>query len=282
MRVLIFGRGFVGQRCAEAWGEDATLSDVRVGNAEDAAREIERVRPDAVLNAAGVTGKPNVDWCDAHPLETIVGNTLVPIAIAQACQRAGTYLLHVGSGCIFYDDAPHPDKRWREDDHGNPLPAYSRSKWAADLALSTLPNVGIARIRMPLDSKPGPRNSIDKIAGYTRVIDVANSVTVVDDMIPVFWQLMERRAPGIFHVVNPGVLRHRELIALYEELVDPTHTNEWITADELVSTGLATKRRSNNVMSSDRLLALGIEMREVHEALRDTLEKYAEARRGND
>jgi len=278
MKILIFGHGYVGNRCKDEWGDDAVLSDVRVQSKEDAAREIERVKPDAVLNAAGVTGKPNVDWCDAHPVETIMGNTLMPIALAAACQDAGVYLLHMGSGCIFYGDAPHEDKKWREDDFGNPVPAYSRSKWAADLALSTLPNVGIARIRMPIDREPGARNLIDKLAAYTKVIDVENSVTVVDDMIQVFRQLLEKKAPGIFHVVNPGVMRHRELLALYEELVDPAHTNEWITNEDLTRLGLATKGRSNNVMSSTRLAEYGIEMREVHEALRDTMEKYANAK----
>lgn len=279
MIILIFGHGYVGNRCKDAWGDEAVLSDVRVQRKEDAAAEIARVKPDVVLNAGGVTGKPNVDWCDAHPLETILGNTLMPIALAAACQEAGVYLLHIGSGCIFYGDAPHPDKLWREDDFGNPLPTYSRSKWAADLVLSTLPNVGIARIRMPIDRIPGSRNLIDKVAAYPKVIDVENSVTIVDDMVDVLRRLMELKAPGIFHVTNPGTMKHRELIALYEELVDPAHTNEWISNDDLVKQGLASKGRSNNAMASIRLAEFGITMRPVKEALRDTMEKYAEAKK---
>lgn len=279
MKILIFGAGYVGNRCKNAWGDDAELSTVHVSTKQDALAEIQRVQPDAVLNAVGVTGVPNVDWCDSHQTETIVGNVVVPILIAQACQEAGVYLLHMGSGCIFYGDAPHADKMWREDDFGNPLPTYSRSKWAADLALSTLPNVGIARIRMPIDHEPGARNLINKLAAYPKVIDVENSVTILDDMVSVFRQLMEKKAPGIFHVTNPGVMKHRELMALYEELVDPSHTNEWISNDDLTKLGLATKGRSNNVMSSTRLAEYGITMREVHEALRDTMEKYAEAKK---
>lgn len=279
MKILIFGHGYVGNRCKDAWGDDAVLSDVRVLSKDDAAREIERVRPDAVLNAGGVTGKPNVDWCDAHPLETVMGNTLMPIAVAAACQDKGVYFLHIGSGCIFYGDAPHPDKMWREGDFGNPLPTYSRSKWAADLALSTLPNVGIARIRMPIDHLPGSRNLIDKLAAYPKVIDVENSVTVVEDMIDVLRQLMEKKAPGIFHVTNPGTMKHRELMALYVELVDSAHTNEWIANDDLTKLGLATKGRSNNFMASERLAEFGIAMRPIQEALRDTMEKYAEAKK---
>lgn len=279
MKILIFGRGYVGSRCAEAWGEEAVLSDVRVQSKEDAAAEIARVQPDVVLNAAGVTGKPNVDWCETHQVETIVGNTVVPILIAQACQEAGAYLLHIGSGCIFYGASAHPDRAWRENDFGNPLAVYSRSKWAADLALSTLPNVGIARIRMPIDSRPGPSNYITKVANYPKLMEIENSVTILDDLPATLYALMRARGTGIFHVTNPGTVKLRDLIALYDELVDPSHTNEWIREDELVTLGLAKRPRSNNVLASERLAELGISMRPVMEALRDTMEKYAEAKK---
>ena len=279
MKILIFGKGYMGERCAGVWADEAILSEVRVRSVEDALAEIQRHQPDAVFNAAGVKGKPNVDWCEDHPFETIQGNTLLPLYLAQACQQAGVYLLHIGSGCIFYGHSHHEDKAWREDDFGNPNPVYSRSKWAADLALSTLPNVGVARIRMPIDWIPSPGNLIDKLAGFSKVIDVENSVTIVDDMVEVFYKLLEKRAPGIFHVTNPGTMRHRDLIQLYEELVDPAHTNEWISNEELVAHGLATRGRSNNKLSSENLAKFGITMRPIEEALRETLEKYAAAKK---
>lgn len=276
MKILIIGGGYVGQRCADAWGANAVLATDRITSKDDVLRLLAQHQPDAVLNAAGVRGKPNVDWCEDHQLETILGNTKLPIVIAEACQEKGVYLLHIGSGCIFYGDSAHPDKQWREYDMGNPTEVtYSRTKWAADLVLSTLPNTGIARIRMPIDYIPSEQNMIDKLASFPKVIDVENSVTIVDDMVTVFYQLMEKKAPGIFHVTNPGILKHKEIVALYEEMVDPNHTNEWINNDDLVKQGLAKKGRSNNFLSSERLHEFGIEMREVHEAMRDTMQKYA-------
>ncbi len=276
MKILIIGAGYVGKRCHKDWS-DSVLSAERINSKEDVLKLIDEHQPDAVLNAAGVRGKPNVDWCEDHPLETMLGNTKLPITIAEACQERNIYLLHIGSGCIFYGDSPHEDKRWREGDMGNPTEVtYSRAKWAADLVLSTLPKVGIARIRMPIDHIPSPNNMIDKLASFPKVIDVENSVTIVDDMVDVFYQLLEKKAEGIFHVTNPGILKHREIIDLYEELVDPTHTNEWITNDDLVKQGLATKGRSNNFLASENLASIGIEMREVHVGMRDTMEKYAE------
>ena len=132
---------------------------------------------------------------------------------------------------------------------------------------------------MPIDWIPSQRNLIDKLANYPKVIDVENSVTIVEDMIDVFHQLLEKKAEGIFHVTNPGTLKHKETLALYKELVDPEHTNEWISNEDLVKQGLATKGRSNNFLASERLAEMGIQMRDVHEAIRDTMEKYAEAKK---
>jgi len=280
MNILIIGaNGYIGKRCLNAWS-DAVASAGRISTKEDVLALIDEHKPDAILNAAGVTGKPNVDWCEDHQLETIQGNTKLPILIAEACQEREIYLLHIGSGCIFYGDSPHEDKKWRENDLGNPVDVtYSRTKWAADLVLSTLPNTGIARIRMPIDWVPSERNMIDKLASFPKVIDVENSVTIVEDMISVFYQLLEKKGEGIFHVTNPGILKHKEIIALYEELVDSEHTNEWISNDDLVKQGLAKKGRSNNFLASERLAEQGIVMREVHDAMRDTMERYAQAKR---
>jgi hypothetical protein len=72
-------------------------------------------------------------------------------------------------------------------------------------------------------------------------------------------------------------MKHRDLIAMYEEIVDPTHTNEWIANDDLVKIGLATKGRSNCILQNTRLKEIGVEMRPISVALRECMEQYAQA-----
>jgi len=272
-KILIIGNGWLGSRCAENW-PDAVISDKIIQTEEDVLSLIDEHHPDAVLNAAGVVGKPNVDWCETHQLETIAGNTVLPITIAQACAKCQVYLLHIGTGCIFYGVSPHGEP-WKENDYANPVAVYTRAKYAADLVLATLPNVGVARIRMPIDERPAPANLIDKLARLQKVVDVENSVTVIPDMILAFRGLLEKKAAGIFHCTNPGSVTHKEIIALYEKYVDPNHKNEWITEGQLVECGLATKKRSNNIMQSENLAKYGIKMRPIKEAIEDTMQKYS-------
>lgn len=280
MKILIFGKGYVGSRCAEEWGEQAVITDKKIYSKEDALEVLDEVKPDVVLNAAGVRGKPNVDWCETHQHETVEGNIKLPINIAQACSKRGIYLLHVGSGCIFYGESPDP-KGWKEDDFANPIAYYSKCKYAADLALGNLPNVGVARIRVPLDDRPYPGNIIDKLSAYPKIIDVANSLTVVPDMIETFYQILKKRAEGIFHVINPGALKYKDLMKLYKEMVDSNHTNEWITEEELVADGLVSKKRSTNKMQSTRLEKYDINMRPIEEAVRQAMENYAKRVKGS-
>ena len=274
MKILVFGsKGFIGGRMLETW-PDAVGTNVRTDDKAAVLAELDLVKPDAVVNAAGTTGKPNVDWCENHQSETMRGNIIAPLILAEACQERRVYMLQLGTGCVFYGPSPEP-RGWREDDFGNPISTYSRSKYALDLALTTYPNVAIARLRMPLDDRPGPRNLIDKITSYKQVIDVANSATVVTDLIDVCYQIIQKRGTGIFHTVNPGPMFHHDIINLYRELVDPTQTCEYIREDELLSRGLVTKKRSTCIMQSSRLQELGIEMRPIDVALRDTMIRYA-------
>jgi 3,5-epimerase/4-reductase len=277
MSTLIFGGGFLGERLAREL-PDAVLSRVDITDRDAVDGAIFEARATAVVNCAGKTGRPNVDWCETHREATWRSNVLGPLVLAEACEAAGAYLLHVGSGCVFYGPSPSPGG-WREDDPANPISYYSRSKYAADLLLAPRPDVAVVRIRMPVDAAPHPRNLITKLAGYAQVIDVENSVTVIDDLVAAMRSLVAKRATGVFHVTNPGTMRHRDLLARYRELVDPSHRCELIEEGELVARGLALAPRSNCVLASSRLEALGIHLRPIDVALTDVMARYAAAKR---
>jgi 3,5-epimerase/4-reductase len=277
MKVVVFSPGYLGAKMVDALrarGHETVPVRIEVTDLEAVRRALDEYRPDAVLNCAGKKGSPNVDWCETHQIETMRSNTIGPLTVAQACNERGIHLTHLGTGCIFYGESPDP-KGWREEDFPNPQAAYTRSKAAADFVRTTMPDVAIVRLRMPIDDQSNPGNLIDKLAKYPKIIDVENSVTVVDDLIEAVVGVIEKRGAGVFHAVNPGTMRHRDLIALYEELVDPSHTNEWIREEDLVAQGLASKKRSNNIMQNARLPELGIHLRPIDVALRDCMEKYA-------
>src|ERR1039457_3042927 len=50
---------------------------------------LKKERPEFLINAAGYTGKPNVDACEIHKAECLAGNAVLPGSIAGACEEAG-------------------------------------------------------------------------------------------------------------------------------------------------------------------------------------------------
>lgn len=273
-RIVVFGAGYIGEKVA-AFLPDAVLSLARIDDAAQVEAALLEHAPSAVVNCAGKTGKPNVDWCETHVPETFRANVIGPLVLAEACAKRDVHLVHLGSGCIFYDESPDP-AGWREEDFANPQAVYTRSKYAADLGLMNYANAAILRLRMPIDAEPGSRNLITKLVHYPKIIDVENSVTMVGDLLQVIAGVIEKKGTGIFHATNPGTLRHRQILELYREIVDPSHTNEWITNDDLLKQGLASAKRSNCILQNRRLPELGIQMRPIGEALRETMLRYSQ------
>jgi dTDP-4-dehydrorhamnose reductase len=75
-------------------------------------------RPAFVVNAAGYTGKPNVDACELHKADCLFGNAVLPGLIARTCADAGVPWGHVSSGCI-YNGTRSADGGFTEDDPPN-------------------------------------------------------------------------------------------------------------------------------------------------------------------
>lgn len=68
---LVFGgqTGWIGGMLVELLrqqGKTFHLAESRTYNRESVLAEIEKYKPTHILNAAGVTGRPNVDWCEDH------------------------------------------------------------------------------------------------------------------------------------------------------------------------------------------------------------------------
>ena len=90
-------------------------------DANSAYELVERVRPDAVLNAVGIV-KQRSDAKAAIP--SIAVNSLWPHVLADACERAGARMVHVSTDCVFSGSRG----MYREDDVPDAFDLYGRSK----------------------------------------------------------------------------------------------------------------------------------------------------------
>ncbi len=274
MKHLIFGRnGWLAQKFNK-FLEDSQISDVDITDLAAIRKELGEKKPEIVINAAGITGRPNIDWCEEHKLETVAGNTTGPLNILQACQEQDIYWVHLSSGCIFQGKGPK-GRGFKEDDAATPPSFYSFSKYWADEILKNFP-VLIIRLRLPIDTEPNPRNLIDKLIKYPKIIDSENSVTVIPDLLEVIKQLINKRRTGIYHIVNPGTIKPSEIMTLYKKIVNPSHQFKVISVKELYKKGLVKAVRSNCVLNTDKLKKEGIRLKPIKKRIIEIFKEYKE------
>ncbi len=270
MKYLIFGNGYLGNKFKDFLADEAEVASVDIGNIEKLRNVLEDKKPEIVINCAGKTGKPNIDWCEDNKDETMYSNLTGPLVLAKVCFEKDIFMVHLGSGCIYQGD--NDGKGFSEDDVPEiaSMPSfYSLTKFVSEYMLNNF-QVLQARLRMPLDSESGPRNFITKITNYKKVINEPNSMTVIDDLIFAVIQLVKKRKTGIYNVTNPGSITHKEILEMYKELVDQEFRYQIINTEDL-----NTKAgRSNCVLNTDKLKNEGIEIPEIHKAVKEILKKY--------
>jgi len=363
MITLLGSTGYIGQAfAAELQRRDVpfeALSRSRLDYTrfETFLEYLRRSRPAFVVNAAGYTGKPNVDACEVARADTLQGNTIFPATLAHACAAAGIPWGHVSSGCIYSgakvveagveriecdltkpelrelyrdgiplatpslhdssspDSLPRPQhggegrgewanpsaealssdpvlhhpntpigtsfRGFTETDTPNfsfrspPCSFYSGTKALGEEAIVGVGQSYIWRLRIPFDEFDNARNYLSKVQRYAKVYDNVNSISHRRDFVAACLDTWEKRVPfGIYNVTNPGAVTTRQVVETIQRVLKPARPFEFWESDEEFYKVAAKTPRSNCIMDSSKLLAAGIKIRPVDEALEHSLRNW--------
>ena len=263
-------------------------------------------KPSFIVNAAGFTGKPNVDACELDKAGTLLGNALLPQTIAHACAAAGIPWGHVSSGCIYsgakisengkvrveknmnqpalhalaeqksaailgFTESDTPNFSFRDQ----PCSFYSGSKALGEEAMANIGQSYVWRLRIPFDEFDNKRNYLSKVQRYVKAYENVNSISHRADYVSACLDLWEIRAPfGTYNVTNPGYVTTRHVTELIEKHLKPARKFEfWANDDEFYKVAAKTPR-SNCVMDVSKMLAAGVKIRGVEEALDHSLRNW--------
>jgi dTDP-4-dehydrorhamnose reductase len=307
--VLLGGSGYIGQAFAgelrrrEQPFVSISRKEIDYSRFDVLLDFLRRTHPSFLINAAGYSGRPNVDACEVARAETIQGNILLAQTVSHACAISKVPWGHVSSGCIYTGakivqggavrierDLTSPDVRketvndaqivhgFAEGDTPNftfsapPCSFYSGTKALAEEAISGVGECYLWRLRIPFDHIDHSKNYLSKLQRYSKVYDNTNSLSHRADFVSACLDLWERRSSfGIYNVTNPGFVTAREVVSMIEEYLKPGRRFEFWSNDAEFYTVAAKAPRSNCVLDVSKLLASGVKMRSVNEALRDSL-----------
>lgn len=235
---------------------------------------------DHLINCAGYTGKPNVDACELHKMECLEGNGVLPGIVRQACEMAGIPWGHVSSGCIYtgrrsdgagFTENDPPNFSFRQ----NNCSFYSGCKALGEELLAGAENCYIWRLRIPFENTANPRNYLQKVMSYQRLLDAENSLSHLHEFVGACIDSFRLKIPfGIYNLTNPGSVTTRDVVEMIKESGVSKKAFEFFSDERDFMRTAAKTPRSNCVLDSSKAIDAGLKLRNVQDALVDSLQNW--------
>ncbi len=310
MKILVYGHaGWIGTQFVDLLQKekekekytndtiDFVLGKSRVDDTPELCKELDEVAPSHVISfigrthgTIGTTKYTTIDYLEqpGKLVENVKDNLFSPISLALACKERNIHYTYLGTGCIFsyknMEAIINPnvhqnnlDSGFNEDDIPNFFGSgYSIVKGFTDRLMHQLSgNVLNLRIRMPIVASECPRNFITKIVNYSKVCSVTNSMSVLDELLPIVIKMLKSCLVGTINLTNPGVISHNEILEMYQKHVDPQFTWNNFSVEE--QRKILACDRSNNYLDTTALETFAPEVRCIKDAIEDTIKNYKRA-----
>ena len=233
-----------------------------------------------LINAAGFTGRPNVDACEYQKADCLLGNAVLPGRIRQACEATSTPWIHVSSGCIYtgsrmdgqgFTERDTPNFCFRTDN----CSFYSGTKALGEEVLSDARDCYVLRLRIPFDNVDSPRNYLSKLIRYERLLDARNSLTDLGEFARACLHCIDDRpTPGIYNATNSGSVSTREVVDLIRVNGVSDKTFQFFESEAEFMQEAAETPRSNCILDNRKAIAAGFPLTEVTESLNRAMREW--------
>jgi 3,5-epimerase/4-reductase len=214
--IIIGGTGYLGNHIYMTLKKQMKMVmkiSTRLEDIEGLKKQLTLFNPKYVINAAGLTGSPNIDWCDDNKEKTIETNITYQLTLCHICKELNIHLTIFGSGGIFKNN-----KIYTENDRGDYFDKfYSEARIYLENICKNYNNVLYLRINYPISSCNNKKNLLIKLSKYTSIANYNLSITCVDSLFPLLSEIIENKEIGIFNLVNPGVANLVQIKKMYNK-----------------------------------------------------------------
>lgn len=284
MKWLLYGsKGWIGgmaKQYLESLGETVVCAVSRADDEIAVEEEVKNSGVDRIICFIGRTHGPGYSTIDyleqkGKLVENVRDNLYSPVVLALIGKKYGIHVTYLGTGCIFNTNEEKP--MFTEEDLPNFFGSgYSTVKGFTDRLMHFFNDTALnVRIRMPIVGYHNPRNFITKITKYAKVCSIQNSMTVLEDMIPVLVDLAKDKTTGTVNLTNPGTIEHNEILQMYKEYVDPDFKWNNFTLEE--QSQILLSERSNNELDAKLLKMLSPNVKDIKTSVKDLLQNWGKS-----
>ncbi|KAJ1377247.1 hypothetical protein SESBI_49102 [Sesbania bispinosa] len=219
LKFLIYGgAGWIGGLLGNICEKQGIPFEYGTGRLDDRSQvlvDIRTIKPTHVFNASCVTGALNVKWFEAHKPETIRAIVVSVLTLADVCRDHGLPLMNYAFGGNF-EEKPNSTESF-----------YFKTQAKVEEFLKEYENVCTFRMQLPVSSDlSNPHNFITKITRSDKVANIPNSITVLDELLPISIEMAKRNCRGIWNFTNPGIVTCNEILEMYKNYVEPSF--KWV------------------------------------------------------
>ena len=288
MKFLVYGcQGWIGSKVYNHLKEnnyEVVEGNSRVNDVKHLEAEIQEVQPTHVLSLIGRTHGTyegqyigTIDYLEkpGKLVENVRDNLFGPMVLGFLSKKHNFHFSYLGTGCIFQFDDTHPFGEEKDGFVEESLPnfygsSYSIVKGFTDQLMHFMEDSVLnVRIRMPITDEFNKRNFITKITNYEKVCSVPNSMTVLNELIPMMIDMAIKGNTGTVNLTNPGLITHNEILEMYKEIVDPEFTWKNFSIEE--QNEILASGRSNNFLETTVLQEKYPQLKNIKDSVRDIL-----------
>jgi UDP-glucose 4,6-dehydratase len=226
-----------------------------------------------IINAAGYTGKPNVDCCEIHKAETIHGNITFVKMLVDICEEFNIVFGHISSGCIYtgkradgkgFTELDTPNFTFTQ----NNCSFYSGTKAIGEQIVNSYSKSYNFRLRIPFDNVNHNRNYITKLMSYDTLLEAENSISNKKEFVRVCVKLIIMNAPyGTYNIVNTGEIVTSQVVDMLKRTIGKNKIFKFFNNIDAFYQLTNSTPRSNCVLDNSKILACGIKMDTAEDSL---------------
>jgi dTDP-4-dehydrorhamnose 3,5-epimerase-like enzyme/dTDP-4-dehydrorhamnose reductase len=208
--VILGSNGYIGKHLLRHIPKSMGL-DTRLENIDELKKYLKILKPKNIISAAGISGKPTIDWCETHKDETIFTNVTCQLQLIHLCKELGVHLTIIGSGAVY-----NGNKLFTEEDEPTFKGTfYSRARVVLeDIIRSTyIQDVLYLRVLYPITGDGDHRCFMEKLkTRRSNIHDTKVTVSVLPSLLPKLPPLLDQKVTGILNFVNDDVISLSELL----------------------------------------------------------------------
>ena len=182
---------------------------------------IKKSKPDFIINTAAMT---NVDNCELRKRECKEINAKAVKKLAQACEEFNIHLIQISTDFVFKGKKGY----YSENDKPNPVNYYGETKLKSEkylkrykidfTVLRTIILYGLIENASKNNFVLWVKDSLEQNKSINIVTDQYRMPTYVNDLAFACFQVVKRKAKGIYHISS------NELLSIYEMALEVAHT----------------------------------------------------------